>query len=201
MKIKGLVVVMLIAAGALFYAQATGAEGDAAAKAEVGKPAPDFALKDVYGNELKLSDFKGRYVVLEWINKGCPVSRGCHEAGKRTMQDTYKKYAGKGVVWLAIDTTAGAKPDENRVYSAEMGLAYPILHDTDGKVGRSYDAKHTPHMFVIDKDGKLAYDGAIDDRGKTNYVADALDALLAGKPVAKPKTESYGCGVKYPKGN
>jgi len=198
MKTRNWMLVVAVAGmvGALVYTQLTAAEAGAEAKADLGKPAPEFALKDVYGKEFKLSDFKERVIVLEWINKGCPVSKGAHE--KKVMQDTYKKYAGKGVVWLAIDTTVGTKPEDNRVYAAEMSLAYPILHDVEGKVGRAYGAKTTPHMFVIDKAGKLAYTGAIDDREKTNYVAAALDALLAGKPVAKAKTEPYGCSVKYP---
>ncbi len=189
--------VIAVMAGVPLYSQLTAAPATANAKAELGKPAPGFALKDVYGKEFKLSDFKGKIVVLEWINKGCPISRGCHDEKKKIMQKTYKKYAGKGVIWLAIDTTFNAKPEENRVYAAEKGLAYPILHDPDGKVGHAYAARTTPHMFVVDKAGKLAYDGAIDDEGKTNYVASALDDVLAGRPVAKSKTEPYGCSVKY----
>jgi len=166
--------------------------------AVVGSQAPDFALKDSYGKEFRLADFKDKVVVLEWINRTCPVSRGAHE--KKTMQDIYKKYAAKGVVWLAIDTTAGSDPEKNRVYAAEKGLAYPILHDPDGRTGRAYGAKTTPHMFVIDKTGKLVYNGAIDDRKETNYVAAALDEVLADKPVSTSRTEPYGCSVKYARG-
>lgn len=164
-------------------------------KTEIGSTAPDFDLKDVYGNTFKLSNFKDKIVVLEWINKNCPVSEAKHR--DKTMQNTYKDRADRGVVWLSIDTTANAVPDENRIYAAKMGLAYPILHDPDGKVGRLYGAQTTPHMFVIDKKGNLAYDGAIDNKDKINYVADAVDALLAGKPVSSSKTKPYGCGVKY----
>jgi len=198
------IVIIAVVAGVLVCNQSTAVPGPAQApaqtKAKLGEPAPDFALKDVYGKEFKLSAFKDKIVVLEWINKGCPISRGCHDKG--VMQNTYKKYAGKGVIWLAIDTTSGAKPEENRVYAAEQGLAYPVLHDPDGKVGRAYDARTTPHMFVIDQAQKLVYDGAIDDQDKTNYVAAALDHVLADKPVEKPRTEPYGCTVKYasPKG-
>jgi len=198
MNPKWLVVIVAAAAAAFVYGQATAGAGPAAAKAELGEPAPDFALKDVYGKQFKLSEFKGRIVVLEWINKNCPYSRGCHEGKKKTMQDTYKKYVAKGLVWLAIDTTVGVKPEDNRVYAAQMGLAYPILHDLDGKIGHAYRARTTPHMFVIDKAGKLVYNGAIDDRGSTNYVALAIEDLLAGRPVAKSRTEEYGCTVKYP---
>ena len=186
-------------AAVFLYTQTTAAPAAADAKAELGKPAPDFTLKDVYGKPFKLSDFKGKIVVLEWINRSCPISRKCSDPTQKkvTMQVVYGKYAEKGVVWLAIDTTHTAKPEDNRVYAAEKGLAYPILHDPDGKVGKTYGAKTTPHMFVIDKAAKLVYSGAIDDHSEKNYVAAALDDLLAGKPVAKTRTESYGCSVKY----
>jgi peroxiredoxin len=184
--------------GAAFYFHASDAraadESSKSAAAKVGEPAPDIMLKDTYGKEFKLSEFKGKIVVLEWLNPHCPVSKGKHE--QKVMQDTYKKYADK-VVWLGVDTTSGTKADSDRVYAAKMQLAYPILMDGDGKAGHAYGARTTPHMFVIDKDGKLAYDGAIDDKGETNYVAAAVDAVSEGKPVAKPKTEPYGCGVKY----
>jgi peroxiredoxin len=198
MHVKRLLLVIVVATlGAAVYTYAPAAQkAGAPAAAAIGSQAPDFTLKDAYGKEFKLSDFKDKIVVLEWINQHCPVSHGTHQ--KRLMQDTYKKYAGKGVIWLAIDTTAGAQPEKNRVYAADQGIAYPILHDTDGKVGHSYGAKRTPHMFVIDKAGKLAYTGAIDDHKDKNYVSIALDELLAGKSVSNPETEPYGCGVKYP---
>ena len=166
-----------------------------APKSAVGEPAPDFDLQDVYGKTFKLSEFKDRVVVLEWLNEDCPVSRGKHDDG--VMQKTYRKYAGRGVIWLGIDSTYRHKPEQDRIYAADKGLAYPILLDADGKVGRTYGARTTPHMFVIDKKGVLAYDGAIDDKGSKNYVAAAIDALLAGKPVADAKTAPYGCTVKY----
>jgi peroxiredoxin len=185
-----------MAAAALALSVAVAADAKPATKAELGKAAPGFELKDAYGKVFKLSDFKGKIVVLEWINQHCPISRQCHE--KAVMQKTYKKYAAKGVIWLAIDTTVGTEPDSNRVYAANQGLAYPILHDRDGKVGRAYGAVTTPHMYVIDKKGNLAYTGAIDDKADKNYVADALKDVLAGQKVAKPKTKPYGCTVKYP---
>ncbi|HOA72785.1 MAG TPA: redoxin domain-containing protein [Phycisphaerae bacterium] len=163
--------------------------------AKLGSAAPDFKLKDTFGKEFTLSEFKGRPVVLEWINQDCPVSRGAHEKSK--MQDVYKKYADKGVIWLGVDSTYNMTAERNRVYAARMGLAYPILMDTDGQVGRLFQAKRTPHMFVIDKSGTLVYDGAIDDKKDQNYVAAALDDLLAGRTVSKPKTDAYGCGIKY----
>ena len=185
-----------IAMATIALGMAVAADTKPAAKAELGKPAPGFELKDTYGKTFKLSDFTGRVVVLEWINRTCPVSRQCHE--KAVMQKTYKKYAAKGVIWLAIDTTVGTDPESNRVYAATQGLAYPILHDLDGKVGRAYGAATTPHMYVIDKKGNLAYGGAIDDRAEKNYVADALKAVLSDQKVAKAWTKPYGCSVKYP---
>ncbi len=166
-----------------------------AGKAGIGKPAPKFSLPDVYGNEISLDQFKGKIVVIEWINQFCPVTKGAH--AKSQMQDTYKKYAAKGVVWLSIDSGYDTDGEANRSYAAQMGLAFPILHDPDGKVGKAYGAKTTPHMFVIDKAGLLAYDGAIDDQGDTNYVDAALAALTSGKTVEKSKTKPYGCPVKY----
>ena len=198
MKTKGLLFgIALTTMAAVVYTAAPAAEkpNTEMTLAALGSPAPDFVLKDAYGKEFKLSEFKDKVVVLEWLNQDCPVSRGTHQ--KKIMQDTYKKYADKGVIWLGVCSTAGEKPDRDRVYAAAQGLAYPILHDVDGKVGHAYQAKTTPHMFVIDKTGKLAYTGAIDDRKDKNYVATAVDELLEGKPVSTPKTEPYGCGVKY----
>jgi len=167
----------------------------AAKPPKIGQTAPAFSLPDCYGNDISLESFRGKVVVLEWINQKCPVSSGHHKKG--TMQRLVKKYAGKGVVWLAIDSSHFCDAEKNRVYAARMGLAYPILHDPDGKVGKAYGAKTTPHMFVIDKSGRLVYNGAIDDQKKTNYVELALEAVLAGKTVEKSKTRPYGCGVKY----
>lgn len=203
MKSKWTMVIAVVAcAGSVaLYSRTLAAPGAAekkeSRKAELGKPAPDFALQDTYGKEFKLSEFKGKTVVLEWFNANCPVVKSSHE--KQKMQKVYKEYAEKGVIWLAIDTTAGAQAEPNRVHAAEYGLAYPILMDTDGEVGRAYGAKTTPHMFVVDKTGNLVYDGAIDDKASTNYVANALEDVLAGKTVRKSKTEPYGCGVKYPR--
>jgi len=170
-------------------------EPAAVQKAQVGRPAPDFVLPDAYGKKFTLSEFRGKIVVLEWINRRCPVSHGKHT--DRTMQRTYAKYASKGVVWLAIDSSHDCDPEKNRAYAAEQMLSYPILHDPKGTVGRLYGARTTPHMYVVDTKGMLVYAGAIDDRKDRNYVADALDALLAGKRVEPAETKPYGCSVKY----
>ena len=170
-------------------------------KAQVGTAAPAFSLKGIDGKDYTLESLKGKVVVLEWFNPDCPYVKKHHVTNK-TMQETAAKLAEKGVVWLAINSGAegkqGAGPERNKRAKEEYKVAYPILLDMDGKVGRAYGAKATPTMVVIDAEGKLAYVGAIDDdaspkqRGAKNYVALAVEALLEGKPVAEPKTRAYG---------
>lgn len=195
MKLAAFSAASLAAAGFVLLSLQDVAPGVNSPKAEIGSPAPEFELQDVYCKTFRLSEFKGKTVVLEWLNEACPVSRGKHDDG--VMQKTYKKYAKDGVIWLGIDSTYGRKPEADRAYAAAKGLAYPILMDSDGKVGHTYGARTTPHMFVIDKKGILAYDGAIDDKDTTNYVAAAVEAVLANKAVTTAKTPPYGCGVKY----
>ncbi len=165
-------------------------------KAKVGDTAPGFTLTDANGKEHSLSDYKGKIVVIEWINRECPWSiRACP-----TMVKLAKNYKDKDVVWLAVDSTHGRDAQDNVEYAREKGIEYPILMDGDGKVGRTYGAKTTPHMFVVDKDGKLVYAGAIDDRAEENprnYVAEAVDALMADKDIDMKETRPYGCAVKY----
>jgi peroxiredoxin len=184
-------------------------EGHNHEHAAVGKPAPDFTLKDLDGQEHKLSDLKGKIVVLEWTNFNCPfVVR--HQKTEHTMQHTFESFKDKGVVWLAIDST---NPDsggghtiekiKNWANDADVKLPYPVLRDEDGKVGHLYGAKTTPHMFVINKEGVLVYEGAIDDdpHGKNddsvNYVEEAVSAVLDGEAVEVASTKAYGCTVKY----
>lgn len=173
------------------------------AHAEVGKPAPEFILKDLAGKVHKLADYKGKVVVLEWINHECPVVNRCHDG--KIMAKTAAKFEGKPVVWLAIDSSHSAekKAGNSREWVRKQGIDYPVLLDAAGQVGHLYGAKTTPHMFVIDKNGVLSYTGAIDDdpygnkESKRNYVEEAVTALLKGSAVATAKTKSYGCSVKY----
>lgn len=176
----------------------------------VAKEAPDFTLKDTSGKEVKLSDYKDKVVVLEWINYNCPFVKK-HYKGKH-MPALQEKYTEKGVVWLAVNSgpeneKAGSFSPEKMTEKAEsMGnKAAHILLDREGKVGKEYGAKTTPHMVVINK-GEIVYEGAIDsmptpkvedcDKAE-NYVTKALDAVLEGKEVETAKTQGYGCGVKY----
>ena len=171
--------------------------------AHIGDKAPAFSLQDHTGKEVKLADHAGKIVVLEWINPGCPfvVRLGKEQAMKKLAE----QYKGRDVVWLGVITGDGAKADEAKKWAETSDLAYPILLDEQTKVAKAYGAKATPHMFVIDKNGKLAYSGAIDNDPdgekpadqRTNYVAKAIDALLAGKTVETAETKAYGCGVKY----
>jgi len=170
-------------------------------KKDESQKAPAFTLEDVDGNKVSLSDFADKIVVLEWMNPGCPIWARHHKAG--TFRTLAEKYKDKGVVWLAINSTHSADREKNKKFAETEKVPYPILDDREGTVGKAYGAKTTPHMFVIDKHGRLAYEGAIDDdpsgrkENPLNYVDQALTELLAGKAVSVPKTEPYGCSVKY----
>jgi peroxiredoxin len=176
--------------------------------AKVGAPAPDFTLTDVEGNEHALSAYKGKVVVLEWFNPDCPFVVKHHHHNK-TMQEAYAAYKDTDVVWLAINSGAPGKQghglERNQRAVEEYGIEYPVLLDETGEVGHSYGATNTPHMYVIDVDGVLRYAGAIDDDrsarkpGETNYVRQAVDAVLAGEEVPTKETRAYGCSVKYGK--
>lgn len=170
-----------------------------------GKQAPDFELDSFDGRTAKLSNYKGRIVVLEWMNPECPFSRYHYETA-HTMVDLAKKYKDKEVVWLAINSTNNTTPEANRDFAQKHKLPYPILDDRSGQVGRQYGARNTPHVFVIDKTGVIAYEGAIDNAplgkqepgvGSVNYVDKAISELLAGQQVSLPNTPPYGCTVKY----
>ncbi|MDB5499488.1 MAG: thiol-disulfide isomerase [Phenylobacterium sp.] len=194
----------------LAAALAFGFAAPAFAEPELGQPAPAFKAVDESGRERTLSDYLGKTVVLEWTNSGCPYV-GKHY-GSGTMQALQAKATGEGVVWLTVsssapDTQGYFTPPTARLWKAKVhSAATAILLDGAGKVGRAYGAKNTPHMFVIDKAGKVAYMGGIDDRpyadpaslkGAKPYVALALADLQAGRPVATPVSKPYGCSVKY----
>jgi peroxiredoxin len=177
-----------------------------AAAAKIGEAAPAFTLHDTEGKSVSLADFAGKTVVLEWVNPDCPF------VVRHYNLDTMTKLAAanKDVVWLAIATGATADADALKTFKAKEGVSYPILLDPDGSTGKAYGAKTTPHMYIIDKTGKLAYAGGIDDNadgnptaplkdGTVNYVDKALKELADGKPVSQAETKSYGCSVKYKK--
>jgi peroxiredoxin len=182
----------------------------ASAQVRVGSPAPAFTAPDSQGRTQALDQYRGKYVVLEWHNQGCPYTRKHYVSGN--MQGLQKEWTAKGVVWFTVISSAPGSqgyvtPPEENAYLARMHAApTAVLLDSDGKVGHLYNAKTTPQMFVIDPQGKLIYAGAIDDkptpdpediRGADNYVSDALTAAMAGKAVATPYSRSYGCSVKY----
>jgi len=181
------------------------------ADVDVGQPAPDFTLPSAGGEEVSLDQFKGKYVVLEWTNYGCPfVKKFYQKSGK--MPELQQEYKGKDVVWLTICSSA---PGNSGYHSASEALkankqqdwaGSHYLIDSHGKVGRAYGATNTPNMFVINPEGEIIYMGAIDSKksvdpadidGATNYVAAALDAAMQGKAPATPKSKPYGCSVKY----
>ncbi|MBX7223081.1 MAG: thioredoxin family protein [Blastocatellia bacterium] len=178
-----------------------GCNASVGADATVGQPAPAFSGTDSHGKTHNLSDFKGKYVVLEWYNPDCPIVRSKYDPG--VMQKLQQEYTKKGIVWLSIDSSAPGKqghltPEQaNAAIKKEKGAPTALLLDPEGKIGRLYGAKTTPHMFIIDPQGKLIYNGAIDDKANNNYVRTALDEVLAGKAVSNPTTQPYGCSVKY----
>jgi peroxiredoxin len=194
----------LFAATGLFASALLGA-------ASVGQPAPAFTLTDLDGTSHSLSDFKGKTVVLEWVNPECPfVVKHYEKSGN--LPATQKAAVADGVVWLLINSAAAGKQGDFDAAAAKAWMeknqaaATAYLRDPDGKVGRAYDAKTTPHMYVINAEGVLVYNGAIDDKrstnpkdieGAENFVKSALAALKAGQPVATPTTQPYGCSVKY----
>ena len=182
----------------------------AAFAANVGKPAPDFTLNDLSGKPVKLSDFRGKHVILEWVNPECPYVRKHYDSDN--MQGLQKEFTAKNTVWLAINSTRPShgdykSPAELAAWMKQMNAApSATMLDPDGKVGRAYDARTTPHMYVIDPKGQLAYAGAIDDKRSTNpadiktsknHLRVAMGEALAGKPVSTASTTAYGCTIKY----
>ena len=176
---------------------------------EIGKPAPDFTATDINGKTVKLSDFKGKIVVIESYNSDCPYCHNQYATG--ATQDLQKELAAKGAVWLMVNSVnpknfSHRTPEQARAeWAAEKIAATAWIDDSSGVVGHLYDMKTTPHMFVVDKSGTLVYDGAMDNqpdpshdpRAARNYVREVVSDLLAGKPIEVSQTKPYGCSVKY----
>ena len=194
----------------LIAASVLAASLGAHAAATVGQPAPDFTLKDASGKTVKLSDFKGKHVVLEWTNPGCPFVQKHYNSGN--MPATQKDAAGKGVVWLAVNSTEKASGDylEPARLTAWLGehKAQPtaMLMDEEGTAGKAYGARTTPHMYIVNPQGQLVYAGGIDSIASSNagdikmavnYVKQGLGESLAGKPISSATTRPYGCSIKY----
>ena len=182
----------------------------ASAAVTVGQPAPDFTGVDSQGKTQRLSDYRGKVVVLEWTNHECPFVEKHYGAGN--MQTQQQEATGKGVVWLSVISSAPgyeghvSAAEANQLTAKRGASPTAVILDPEGKIGRLYEAKTTPHMYIIDRDGKLVYMGGIDSIPSANaadipkatqYVRQALDDVLAGKPVSQGVTRPYGCSVKY----
>jgi peroxiredoxin len=186
-----------------------GLAGSALAGVEVGQPAPDFTATDINGQTHKLSDYTGKIVVLESYNLDCPYCHNHYRSG--AMQELQRDMASKGVVWLLVNSVSAKHPSHRsaeaaqKEWAAQKIAAIAWLDDSSGQIGKAYGMKTTPHMFVIDKKGVVAYEGAIDDRPAPdgdprtarNYVREAVQKLQAGERLQVSQTKPYGCGVKY----
>ena len=185
----------------------------AVAQAVVGQPAPAFSAVDTRGKTVSLDDYKGKHVVLEWVNPGCPFVQKHYNSGN--MPATQKAAVAQGVAWLAVSSTAKDASDYRPPSDlaawmhSKGGVPTATVMDNDGKIGRAYGARTTPHMYVVDPAGKLVYAGAIDNKPTanaadiktaTNYVNQTIGEVLAGKAVSQPTTRAYGCSIKYADG-
>ena len=182
---------------------------DVGASAAIGQPAPDFTLPAADGSTVKLSDFKGKRVVLEWFNPECPFVKAAH--GEGPLKDLAARTTATGVAWLAINSGApgkqGAGAEVNNKAAADWKLTHPILLDETGAVGHAYGATNTPHLYIVDERGVLVYRGGLDNAPmgepdpapRVAHLEDALAALGAGKPIASAETKAWGCSVKYAK--
>ena len=189
---------LIASAVATQYARADDGEK---VKAKIGQTAPQFTLENQDGKKVSLSDYAGKVVVLEWTNPRCPVVQRHYKAN--TMTTLQKKYDKQNVVWLAINSTHDNTNSGNLTWAKEQSISYPILNDAKGDTAHAYGATNTPEMYIINKDGKLVYMGAIDDNAQNdkttveNYVGKALEEILAGKEVSTPQTSPYGCRVDF----
>lgn len=201
--------ILLALAGTLPLFSAQSLSGQMA-DPEVGAPAPAFSLPDTDGTLHQLSDYAGKWVILEWLNYGCPFVQKHYESGN--MQALQEEYTDQGAVWFSVVSSAPGKqgyypPEEMKAQNQEHGnRATAVLLDPEGTVGMSYGAQTTPQMYVIDPEGTLLYNGAIDDRpsarisdveGARNYLVQAMEEAMSGRPVSQPTTQPYGCSVKY----
>ncbi|MEQ1879940.1 MAG: redoxin domain-containing protein [Burkholderiales bacterium] len=198
---KKLLLFAILMAAAVFAVQAAIAPG---------QTAPDFSLVDIHGKPQKLSDYRGKYVVLEWFNSECPFVQKHYESGN--MQGLQARYTQKGVVWLGINSTSRKHSDyrdparSQAILKGWKATPSALLLDQEGTVGRQYSARTTPHMYIVDPAGLLVYAGGIDDKASTNrrdiasaknFVAVALDEALAGNSISAASTYPYGCSIKY----
>ncbi len=198
---------------ALMLACSVTLAGGALAQAQLNQPAPAFTATDIAGKSVNLSEFQGKYVVLEWVNPGCPFVQKHYNSGN--MQSLQKEAATKGVVWLSVASNAkGAEGYQSPTALAawmkgKSAAQTGVLVDSDGKLGRAFGARATPHMYVISPQGTLIYAGGIDNKpttnpadiaGATNYVRQALNEALAGKAVSRAAAPAYGCGIEYAPG-
>lgn len=208
--IAAIILCAVVAIGAIAKFRMDDTVANALKELPGGSPAPAFTLTDTKGKQHSLADYKGKYVVLEWVNFGCPFVKKHYESGN--MQATQKKAVEKGVVWLSVCSSAKFKQghmsaaDWNEEIAERKLASTAVLLDESGQVGRTYGAKTTPHMYIVNPDGVLIYKGAIDDKpstnkddipGARNHVLAALDESMAGKPVSTASTTPYGCSVKY----
>lgn len=183
------------------------AEGPGLARATVGEPAPAFSLPDLDGNVVSLADHRGEIVVIEWFNPECPYVVYAH--GDGPLAELPGSWTEKGVLWLPINSnhpgSQGSDPDINRKAVAEWGLPHSVLVDSDGTTGRAYGATNTPQMFIVDREGTLVYDGAVDNAPRGNvkgeshelWLDDALTDVVNGATVRRANNKAYGCSVKY----
>lgn len=178
--------------------------------ASIGQPAPAFNVANTTGKTHTLADYKGKYVVLEWVNPGCPFVRKHYDSDN--MQSTQRKAASAGAVWLAVNSTSRNSGDYlapdamSKWMSEQKAAATATLMDTDGSIGKAYGARTTPHMYIIDPQGTLIYAGAIDSKptariddiaSATNYISTGLGEATTGKPITTAITRAYGCSIKY----
>ena len=205
MKARRVLAQIGLGAAVMVLSASAPATADEQTVAKLGEPAPNFTLVDTNGRTRTLSEYAGKIVVLEWFNTQCPVVLKCYRSKSIQTANEKVRELDKSIVWLAVNSTASTSAGENTMWIKKFDLGYPILLDLDGTVGHQFDARRTPHMFVIDKKGILRYHGAIDNNAfgdkkldeATNYVVNAVRQIVEGETVAPDYIKPYGCSVKY----